>query len=147
MKILKNNGFVLCVLVFVFFILLSVSAVFAEEAVIICNKDVPENSLSKYEVEQIFLGRKTRWGNGQKINFVVMNGGEVHGNFLRKYVSKTESQFTMFWKKMVFTGKGSMPEAFNTPEETLKYVSETSGAVSYVPSSTANDTVKTVSLN
>jgi ABC-type phosphate transport system substrate-binding protein len=146
MKELKNIR-LFSVAMFVVVMLMSACPVLAEESVLICNKDVPDSSLSKDEVEQIFLGRKTRWGNGQKINFVVMNGGEVHADFLKKYVSKTESQFTMFWKKMVFTGKGSMPKAVTTSEEVLKYVGETPGAIGYVPSPAANDTVKVISVN
>ncbi len=120
------------------------SAALAEDSIIICNKNIPDSGLSKKELEDIFLGKKTRWSDEQKITFVILKGGEAHVNFLSRYVDKTESQFIMYWKKMVFTGEGRLPKAFDTSDELLKYVSETSGAIGYVPSHVASDRVKTL---
>jgi len=120
------------------------SSALAEDSVVICNKSVADNELSKKDMEDIFLGKKTRWSDNQKITFVILKGGEAHISFLSRYVDKTESQFIMYWKKMVFTGEGRLPKAFDTPEELLKYVSETSGAIGYVPANAASDRVKTL---
>jgi len=142
-----------CLCVFVFLsvmfggiLFLPHSAALAEESVVICHKSVPDSGLSKKEVEDIFFGKKTRWSDDQKISFVILKSGEAHVSFLSRYVDKTESQFTMYWKKMVFTGEGRLPKAFDTPEDLLRYVSETSGAVGYVPSNAASDRVKTLSI-
>lgn len=119
----------------------------ASEVVLICNKNVPEATLSRDEVQQIFLGRKTRWSDGSKITFGVLKGGDVHDAFLRTYLNKTESQFTMFWKKMVFTGKGRLPESFETPEALRDYVVATPGAVGYIPVDLSTDSIKTLPVN
>ena len=127
-------------------IMLSVmaTAVPAQQALVICNKTVPHDSLSSSDIQQIFLGRKTRWADDQKVSFVIMKDGEVHTEFLRSYVSKTPSQYQAFWRKMIFTGQAGLPLTFNTPEEVLAYISGTPGAIGYVPATLPHDGVKVV---
>jgi len=47
----------------------------AGDVVVIVNPSVPESTLSAKEVKDIYLGKKSTWGNGSKINFVVLKGG------------------------------------------------------------------------
>ena len=42
--------------------------------------------------------------------------GEVYAKFLKDNVGKTPSQYKSFWKKLVFTGKGSLVEVQGTAE-------------------------------
>jgi hypothetical protein len=83
-----------------------------EQLVIIGHKDVAD-SLKKEDIKRIFLGRKTRWVNDEKILFVVF--------------------------AEVFTGKGRMPKAFKTSDEIIKYVSSTEGAISFTMSQDVPD--------
>jgi ABC-type phosphate transport system substrate-binding protein len=107
--------------------------VYAEEnpAVIIGHPEI-EDTLTRDEVKQIFLGRKTRWGDDNKIVFVIYNEKEVYDTFLKEYVNKTIFQYTNYWKKQVFTGKGRMPKSFKTCEEVMEFVSATEGSISFV---------------
>ncbi|MGE0083735.1 MAG: substrate-binding domain-containing protein [Desulfococcaceae bacterium] len=125
-------------------LLMTVSAVPAQQAVVICNKTVPHDSLGSSDIQQIFLGRKTRWSDNQKISFVIMKDGEAHTEFLRSYVSKTPSQYQAFWRKMVFTGQSGLPLSFSAPEEIINYVAATPGAIGYVPAGLPHDRVKVV---
>jgi ABC-type phosphate transport system substrate-binding protein len=107
--------------------------VYADEnpAIVIGHPNV-EDTLTRDEVKQIFLGRKTRWNDDSKIVFVIYREKDVYDAFLKEYVNKTIFQYTNYWKKQVFTGKGRMPKSFKTCEEVMEFVSSTEGAISFV---------------
>jgi ABC-type phosphate transport system substrate-binding protein len=118
-----------------------------EQLVLIGHKDVAD-SLKKEDIKQIFLGRKTRWANDEKILFVVFAEKSTYTTFLKEYVGKTVFQYKNYWKKQVFTGKGRMPKTFKTSEEVIKYVSSTEGAISFAMSQDVpdDDSVKIIAI-
>ncbi len=103
-----------------------------KEVVLIANPSVKEAAITKKEVRSLFLGMKTKWPDKSKAVFAVHKGGKTHRLFLRKYIAKTVSQFSSYWKKQVFTGKGDHPKAFKTEKELIAYVARTKGAVAYI---------------
>jgi ABC-type phosphate transport system substrate-binding protein len=125
-----------------------VQAVFPNEQtagiVIIGNNNIPESSLSKTDIQNIFLGKKTKL-DGAKITFVILKEGDVHESFLKEYLSRTPAQYKKYWKKIVFTGKGKAPKTFKTEEALVEYVKNTEGAIGYIGSETAQ-TVESDSL-
>ena len=131
------------------FIVLSMLDVRAadEQLVLIGHKDVAD-SLKKEDIKQIFLGRKTRWANDEKVLFVVFAEKDTYTTFLKEYVGKTVFQYKNYWKKQVFTGKGRMPKAFKTSEEVIKYVSSTEGSISFTMSQDVpdDDSVKIIAI-
>lgn len=133
---------IVCWVAIVFF--LGVSVASAQEAFVIGNQTISQDTLSPNDIEQIFLGRKTRWSDDQDIRFVVLKGGDVHERFVKSYLSKTPSQFQAFWKMKIFTGQGKAPLSFDKPEDILAYVSSTPGAIGYIPANLPHDNVKVV---
>jgi len=120
--------------------------VHAENLLIICNKEVPDTSLSKNDIKNIFLGMKTKWSDGHKITFVVLKGSEVHEEFVKKYVRKTAFQFNTYWRKRLFTGKGKPPKSFSDEAALLKYIADTHNAIGYISTASKNDTVRVISV-
>ena len=108
------------------------------EALLVANSSVPGDSLSKKDVKAIFLGKKALL-DGVSITIVTLSEGEAHKDFLKSMLGKTPSQFESHWKKIVFTGKGAMPQSYNTDEELLAVVSTTKGLMGYVSGAAAND--------
>ncbi len=120
----------------------------AEEAVvIIANKNVPASSLSYDEIKDIFLGNKTKWDTGLKIITATSSGSEAHKPFLKKYLKKSPSQFKRYCRSLLFTGKGKMPRSFETLERLLEFVTNTDGAIGYIPSQMTSDEIKIISIN
>jgi hypothetical protein len=118
---------------------------FADEILVIANKDVSANSLTAEELKSIFLGEKAKWDDGRSIVFVLLLT-EVHEDFLKKYLEITSSQYSQYWKKMIFTGRSKSPKSFVNPEELIGYIAATGGSVAYIPSQAKNDKVKTISI-
>lgn len=127
-------------------LILSPMAAFAEDMVIICNKGVPANSLTKDDVERIYLGQKNLWDGGAKIEPAMLQNESTEA-FLTTYVGKNSATFTNYWKKMLFSGKGSGPKQFTKPKEVVDFVASTQGAIGFVPAGTNSDAVKIVPVS
>jgi ABC-type phosphate transport system substrate-binding protein len=127
-------------------ILLICSPAGAGELAVVINPETPVNSLKKADVKKMFLGKKTLWENGENILPVVLKSGPLHEVFLKELIEKTPLQFSMYWKRIIFTGRGIGPKSFETESELLKYVAETKGAVGYADASASFGDVKVVPL-
>lgn len=116
----------------------------AGDVVFIGNPSVPTTVLNKYDVKNIFLGAKTTWDDGSEIIFVVQKDSDCHTLFLKKYIRKTTAQFSEYWKKRIFTGKGLAPQSKANDEDIIKFVRETNGAIGYVSSDAGLENVKII---
>ncbi|MFZ5562503.1 MAG: hypothetical protein ACOZBW_00510 [Thermodesulfobacteriota bacterium] len=103
----------------------------AETVYVFVNAGVPDSSLTQTEIQNIYLGKKDKWNDNQKINFTALNGGACHEEFLKQHVGRTDFQFQNYWKKQIFTGQGQPPRAFDSDAELIDYVSKTGGAIGY----------------
>ena len=122
------------------------STVVAAEYVVVANKGVSAGSLSKSDLQSIFLGEKSKWDDGKPVKIAVLGNDAAAKAFLQKVVGKTPSQFENYWKKLVFTGKAAAPKSFDDSASLLQFVSGTSGAVGFVGDGEANGSVKTISI-
>jgi ABC-type phosphate transport system substrate-binding protein len=118
----------------------------AADFVIVANKSVSADSLSKGALQAIFLGEKTKWDDGKPIKIVTLDEGAAHKDFLRSIVGKTPSQFDGYWKKLIFTGKAAAPKAFDEAGKLVDFVAGQAGAVGYVAAGQAGDSVKTIAI-
>ena len=124
---------------------LSLSNAYAD-ILIVANKSVPAESLEKSELKDIFLGDTIKWQDKSKINIVVQKDGKAHSEFVKEITRKSASQFRNYWKKMVFTGKGSSPKSFDKSADLLAYVAETKGAIGYVDAGIQPKGVKVIKV-
>ncbi len=118
----------------------------AGDVVVICNDSVPASSLSRDNIQEMFLGRKTRWSDGQKITLTLLKDSDANDVFLEEYVEKTPQQFRDYWKKQAFTGRGRIPDTFASPQEVIEFVKNTPGAVGYIPASAYESQVKSITI-
>lgn len=103
----------------------------AEAEIVLVGHERIEEPLTQEEIQQIFLGKKTRWKDNTKIVFVIFSQEDAYKTFLKQYIQKTYSQYLNYWKKQVFTGKGRMPQMFNDPQELMAFLANTEGAISF----------------
>ena len=123
---------ILCLQLFIGCSVLGVPLAGAQDIVMIGNESVAD-TLKAEEIKQIFLGKKTRWADNSTIHFVLLHDKDVFTAFVKNYLGKTYSQYRNYWKKQVFSGKGRMPESFKHVAGMLKYLSETEGAIGFMP--------------
>ncbi len=132
---------------FLFFLLsLFLADLSLADVLIITNKDVAGQNLSKDDVKAIFLGKKVQWPNNAKIHFAISKDPDLHQAFLESYVKRSSKQYQAYWRKMVFTSQGNKPKSFESATELLEYVSNTPGAVGYIDSNTTAVNVNTITV-
>lgn len=127
-------------------VLLFVAAPAMAEVIVIVNKEAPASSLDKASLSDMYLGKKTLWDKNTKVALSVLKGGAIHDQFVEKFVGKTAAQFQSYWNKLLFTGAGTPPTAFKTEKELVDFVARTKGAIGYIDSATAHDSVKVLSV-
>ena len=120
----------------------STSTVSAEETVFV-NGASAIAGISDDDLKDYYLGKKASWPDGSKVTVVVLKDGASHENLMKK-LGKSTSQFSTSWKKLVFTGKGSMPEQVGSEDELVAYVAKTPGAIGYADAGKAKDGVKAI---
>ena len=99
---------------------------------IVANASVGASEVSADELKGVFTGVKSKLADGSSVEPVLSQFGAAHVEFLKTYVGKTDQALRDHFKSLVFTGKASMPKAFMSDAEILKYVAATRGAIGYV---------------
>lgn len=117
------------------------------EILIITNKNVSENTLNQEHLQDIFLGKVVQWEDHKAIRMAVLRDPKLHEVFLEEYIHKSQNQWRMYWKRMVFTGRGLPPRTVNSEAEMLEYVAETDGAIGYVTSDKLGKGARNIPVN
>lgn len=101
------------------------------EDLLIVNPSVPVESMEQVMLRDLFLGRRTTWSNGQRVVVVLQRDGPSNER-LASELGKTPQQLVNWWKRLVFTGEGNMPELVSGREELIARVAATPGAVGWI---------------
>ena len=104
------------------------------------------DALSRDEVKNILLGTRAKWDSGTLVKLAVLSGGPTHESLIQEFTARSADQFDKYWKKQVFTGKGSAPEAMKSDAEMIAYVSATAGAFGYVSAVPTGAAVKPIAI-
>jgi len=112
---------------------------FGQEAVLIAHPGVTAKNWSDSELSSILLGKTAKWKSGTKVVLFNLKDGDLHGSFSQRFTGKTASQYKIYWKKRVFTGKGKAPKTFRTESRMIDYVAKTPGAIGYISLATSKD--------
>lgn len=101
--------------------------------VILVGKEVSARELSKNELASIFLGKKTNWDDGTRINlgYLIDNSHKME-QFFEEYVGKSHRRFKKYWVKKVFAGYGIAPKLFRDVENAVDFVNRYKGGIAYV---------------
>jgi hypothetical protein len=111
---------------------------------LVANEGVRISEITNADLRAIFMGTKTRFADGSHAVPVTLKGGPAHEVFLKNHVSETPEEFRSQWRKVVFTGQGAMPKAFDSESALLDYVAATPGTVGYVSRIPSQEGVKSL---
>lgn len=118
----------------------------AAEVKLIANSGVGASTVSADELKSVFLGTKSSLSDGSRVEPVLEKGGATHEAFVKEYLGKTDSALQVYYRSLVFTGKGSMPKTLGTDAEVIAFVAKTKGAIGYVSADAAAAGVKTLKV-
>jgi ABC-type phosphate transport system substrate-binding protein len=116
----------------------------AQDVVIVANRDVQVSAITSAELRDLFTGTKSRFRDGSRAIPVVLKGGPAHEVFLRHHLGEGPEEFRTAWRKVVFTGQGSMLRAFDSEAALIDFVAATPGAIGYVTRMPPQDRVKSL---
>jgi ABC-type phosphate transport system substrate-binding protein len=123
--------------------MLSTHSVSAEIAVIVNSAN--GSTLDKNSIERIFMGKMKKFPNGQvALPMNASKGMNSRDEFNKAVIGRSSSQVNAYWSKLVFTGKGSMPNELSSDAEIIATISSNQGAIGYINSSSVTDAVKVI---
>ncbi len=144
MKIVQ--GMIVLTCAFIILIGLAGAARADGPVVVVANKGISEDSFSKKDVRNIFLGKKKKLAGGQSAKIVTLTVKDLHAEFLKSFINKTSSQWQRYYRQLVFSGKGSNPKTFGREQALIQYVAKTDGALGYASQGSVTDKVKMIQV-
>jgi ABC-type phosphate transport system substrate-binding protein len=107
----------------------------------------PVTTLRAVVVSKLFLGRQTKWPNGQPVEPV----DQVESSPVRRKLSSAIHGMDVpsvksFWQEMVFSGRGEPPPERTSDAAVIAYVRANPNAVGYIGETTPADSVKVITV-
>lgn len=123
--------------------LLWASAAYAEMAVIVHKSNADE--LNQEQIQRIYLGKTKGFPSaGKAVPLDLPQGAALRSDFLAKVVKKTQSQYTAYWAKLMFTGKGVPPKEMDSDKEIIELVAKNPNLIGYVDAANVTGDVRVV---
>jgi ABC-type phosphate transport system substrate-binding protein len=102
------------------------------EYVTVAHLDVPVEELDARTLQKIFQGKMRHWSCGGRIIPVTLKSGGALKGYVEQYFSLSPSQYSTYWKRRAFTGRGTPPKSFESYLELLEYVGQTEGSIGFI---------------
>jgi ABC-type phosphate transport system substrate-binding protein len=99
--------------------------------------------LSKNQVVDIFLGKASRFPDGeQAVPIDQVEGSTARDEFYAKFTGKSPAQIKAHWSKIIFTGRGQPPKEVPNSGEVKKEVVQNPRAIGYIERSFVDGSVR-----
>jgi ABC-type phosphate transport system substrate-binding protein len=120
---------------------------FPDQIKIIVNPAVGISELESDVLARIYLGKKTLWDSGARIQPSLLNEkSSVTKEFLESGLRKTIRQYRAYWKRRLFSGGGAAPRTFRSSTQVVDFVASTEGGIGVVEGAIDDDRVKVLSI-
>jgi len=123
------------------FILIICSFSYAEEILIIGNKNIPIDRLTKREVKLIYLKKKFFIKNIQVVPVNLRLFNPLRKKFNKYVLNMDEEQLSIYWNEMYLKGIDP-PIVLSSQKAVVKFVSSVNGAIGYIYPKFLNKNVK-----
>jgi ABC-type phosphate transport system substrate-binding protein len=128
-------------------LLLACTAVEAmAEVVLVVGKDSPIDSLSRREVNDIFLGTTTRLPKVGKVIPLDRSEDRLRADFYQDYTGKDLPQVKAHWAKYIFTGRGYPPKTVSSIDELKEMLKRNPNAIGYVTPDKVDNSMKALAV-
>lgn len=132
----------------VFIYLSTFGLTYAQSYKVIVNSGNSTSSISKKEVSDLFLKKKTKWDNGNAVMPVDQAASsKARETFTQDIHGKSVSAVRSFWQQAAFSGTASAPPEKANDAEVIEFVKKNSGAIGYVSTSASVSDVKVLTVN
>jgi ABC-type phosphate transport system substrate-binding protein len=109
------------------------TAAAAADVVAVVSSKSSVTALSKNHLADIFLGKASRFPNGEEaVPIDQVEGSAARDEFYTKVTGKSASQLKAHWAKIIFTGRGRPPREVPNSIEVKKEVVQNPSAIGYI---------------
>lgn len=123
--------------------LLLVSPAAEGDVVAVVSVNSPVRALTRTQVADLFLGRASRYPNGEPaVPIDQAEGSRAFVEFYEKIAGKSPAQVKAYWSKIIFTGRGQPPKAVSNDGEVTKRITENPNAIGYIDEKLVDDSVR-----
>ncbi|GAB3001069.1 phosphate ABC transporter substrate-binding protein [Psychrosphaera aestuarii] len=101
--------------------------------------------ISTSDIKKLYLGKKGAFSNGKKATLAtLLAGNSIRESFNIQVLNKNESQYTGYWAKLSFTGRGIAPVEFTSSQEVKRFVSSRPNAMGIIDDKYLDSSLKVV---
>ncbi len=115
---------------------------------VVVNASNPAQSISRRQLEDMFLKKRTHWPDGTTVEPVEPpERSRTRAHFLSDVMGgKSALALKTFWQKRIFSGRDTPPVEKGSDEEIVAFVKANPGAVGYVAETAPVTGVKVLDL-
>lgn len=118
--------------------LIGIASVAQADIAVIVNPVNSGVSLSRPDIQQIFLGLQTKLSNGNTVTpFDQAQNQPIRQTFYELVAGRTPVQMKTYWSRLMFTGRGTPPQVLSDNNAIKQLVASDKNAIGYVDASVA----------
>jgi hypothetical protein len=108
------------------------------QILVIANRSVRSAEISDSDLRDVFTGAVVGLPGGERVMPVLLKDGQAHEEFLTRYFGESDAAFRADWRRLVFSGRSTMPKTVDSEEAMMQYVARTPGAIGYISESASH---------
>lgn len=117
------------------------------EIVVVVSAENANESLSRSDLADLYLGRRNRFPDGEPaVPIDQRKGSEAYPEFYARYLDRTPAQIRSHWSKLIFTGRGQPPRSVPDGPAMADAVADDPQAVGYLESEWVDDRLRVVEI-
>ena len=121
------------------------SILVASDIVLMTHADNTIESLSRKQIVDIYMGRRTKLPNGDPVIPIDLPESDpIKTEYYRIMINRSLAEVNAYWSRLYFTGKASPPRVIDTVSDIKGLVSSDRKLLAYIPESMVDKDVKIV---
>lgn len=118
------------------------------DVVVVVSEENRTRSLSRTELEDIYLGRRRQFPNGTSaVPLDQRDSSAAYAAFYSEYLGRTPAQIRTHWSRLIFTGRGQPPRNLAGDEAVAEVVRNNPNAVGYIDSSLVTEGLRVLDID
>jgi len=115
------------------------------DVVVVVSVKNPENSLTKEQVAQIFLGKTATFPSGLRATPIDQaENSTIRNEFYRKTTGWDATLLKVYWSRIIFTSKGRPPIEVKNEEMMKNLLRRNPSVIGYIDKREIDDSIKAI---
>ena len=116
------------------------------DILIIANPELAVERMAAQDVKRLYLGQQVLVGHTALVP-AILSKEPLNELFARRFLDRTASQLTTYWRRQLYSGKGLPPKAFDRQQDIVLFVRTTPGAIGFVGPTAVTEGVRIVEIS